>query len=253
MILTHHGIDSLKRRSAKTDLLTIFYGDLENGQYKFRWLCDDVASVNNNVNNNTIKIVETRKDDTPLGNDTAVFNYYDQAGGSFFCMAYFTAGAVPFGDFTTDFWVKTKDRHFGEHFIASQCRIRDVSDGTTRNLNHGPSSKEGIGYYYNYMFTSFDIRFLNNTPVWTHYEFDFDYATKTLFVWINGVFAGSQYVGDHLMPDDPRDYFHASRVTNDGGQGAYDRIITQLALWRKKMNGACFSLGLYHDGTHLLI
>lgn len=256
MILTHHGINSCGFKSKiKDDLITLFYGDLDTNtkQFYFRYLCPEIQTVNPNVNNVSIDIATTKKMVTPLG-EVAVFDY-NSATGNFFCMAYLGAGSIPFGDFTTDFYAKIGGAWYGNRFIASQLRIRDVSAGNTRNLNNGPySNGPNYGYYYNYAGSGAYDRgpFMRPDDVWAHWEFDFDFATKTLSVWINGIFCESVYISSMTIFNNTEDYFHASRVTNDYA-GFGDRIITQLGLWRKKMNGTCYSLGLYHDGNKLLI
>lgn len=256
MILTHHGINSCGFKSKiKDDLITLFYGDLDTNthQFYFRYLCPEIQTVNPNVTNCNINIAETKKMVTPLGN-VAVFDYFSVTP-QFYCMAYPGAGSIPFGDFTTDFYAKIGGTWYGNRFIASQLRIRDVSAGNTRNLNNGPY-KNGVnfGYYYNYAGSGAYDRgpFMRLEDGWAHWEFDFDFATKTLSVWINGIFCESVYIGSMTIFNNTEDYFHASRVTNDYS-GFGDRIITQLGLWRKKMNGTCYSLGLYHNGKRFLV
>ena len=256
MILTHHGIDSCGFKSKiKDDLITLFYGDFDPNtkQFYFRYLCPEIQSVNPNVNNNTIQQATTKKMVTPLG-EVAVFDYNSPVG-EFFCMAYPGAGSIPFGDFTTDFYAKIGGAWNANRYIASQLRIRDVSAASTRNLNNGPYNiYRSYGYYYNYAGSGATDRgtFMQLESGWAHWEFDFDFATKTLSVWINGIFCESRYISTMTIFNNTEDYFHASRVTNDY-IGSGDRIITQLGLWRKKMNGTCYSLGLYHNGKRFLV
>lgn len=253
--------DGLYKNGSKkipNGLMTLFYGDFNDGNYNFRYYDDTkIFQVTPNAGGNTTSyaITETRYENTPLGN-IPIFKYGDP-DNTYYLMGYFNPDAFLFGSFTTDFWFYCKPSDYSlygiNRFIASQLRIRSIDNASTKNVNFGPY--DNVGVYYNLTDGAVDTNLttmsINN---WHHIEVDFDYTNKIMTFYIDGV----KYI-DINVSNTPLytyfknyDYFHASRVTNDSRNHVNVKI-TQLALWNKLMNGTCYGMGLYHDGNKFLI
>lgn len=240
---------------APDGLISLFYGDFENNDYKFRYTSNDVYLIRPNAGNATTSyaINESRIENTPLG-EIPIFKYGDP-NAAYFLMAYFNPNSFKYGSFTTDFWFycKPSDYNYGgnSRFIASQLRIMDVSANSIRNLNFGPW--ENWGVYYNLTDGANQISIKNINEDWHHIEIDFDYTNKKLYFYLDGTSANRNVASTPLYTlFESNDYFHASRVTNDSRNNPNVKI-TQLALWNKLMSGDCYSMGLYHDGQKFLI
>lgn len=250
MILTH-GANSIGGGNYPVDLITLFYGDyvLSNNNYKYRFFNPDyISSISEGLKAKNIS--DSVYDVTPIG-DIPIFVYKNCASGYWNLTALFNDGVYAF-PFTVDFWIKYENGNpWGER--TQVCEVDYRLNGDFHWFIVGPYSS--LGFYYNGGSGGMNINCGMNVAFdnsWHHMEFDVDTSAHTMKFYFDGNFIREITLSQYVANLTSNDTFVDTYVLNDSGNHREVKV-TQIAVWKKIMNGACYSMGLYHDGNKFLI
>lgn len=212
------------------DLLFCMYGNKENSRFVADYAVGPLYY--SNYNSALLRTADVRKDVLPIGEVPIIYLYDVQSN-----FDYYTENFVfDIDGFTIDFYIKTPWASGTERTKIGYLGLRNASNNWSFFL-FGPFVN---GIYYNPGTGGQNINTQQGTAGWNHWELDFDTNTRSLTYYLNGVLTKQVTISLSNI----KQIVLAGVALESNHPETY---VSQVAVWKKKMNGTCFQMGKYFN------
>lgn len=212
------------------DLLFCMYGNKENSRFVADYSVGQLHY--SNYNSALLRTADVRKDTLPIGEVPIIYLYDVQTSFDYYAADFL----FDIDGFTIDFYIKTPWASGTERTKVGYLALRNVSNIWSFFL-FGPYVG---GIYYNPGTGGQNINTQQGAAGWNHWELDFDTNTRSLTYYLNGVFTKQVTISLSNIKQ-----IELAGVALENNHP--ETYVSQVAIWKKKMEGACYSMGKYFN------
>lgn len=212
------------------DLLFCMYGNKENSRFVADYAVGTLYY--SNYQSALLRTADVRKDTLPIGEVPIIYLYDVQTSFDYYAADF----SFDIDGFTIDFYIKTPWASGTERTKIGYLGLWNASD-TWSFFLFGPFVN---GIYYNPGTGGQNINTQQGAAGWNHWELDFDTNTRSLTYYLNGVLTKQVTIS----------LSNIKRISSAGvalENNHPETYISQVAVWKKKMNGTCYEKGKYFN------